>query len=228
MVSLDSLGIKYNTDKASKFTYNNQEYKGHDYLRQYEIFLKELIKKEFTLVELGCYRGSSLRMWKEYFKKVNVIGVDLNQNLSHALQAENIGYICSDATAEDLPEKILNLCKPDSIMCILDDCSHAWGDQRRSFEMLFPLVKSGGYYIIEDLECGSIGAYPAYPPEVLDSQPFYEYMHDRSKILRWGPDRYPEENSYHFDHLPENVQKIEREMDMCMFVPGAIIVRKKY
>ena len=52
-------------------------------------------------------------------------------------------------------------------------------------------------------------------------------MHDRSKILRWIPEGKPEENSYHFDHLPEQIQKIEREMDMCIFIPGTIIVRKK-
>jgi len=227
MVSLDSLGIKYNTDKASKFTYNNQEYKGHDYLRQYEIFLKDLKRKDFTLIELGCFRGSSLRMWKEYFPKVNVIGVDLNQNLAGALQAENIGYICSDATAEDLPEKILNLCKPDSIMCILDDCSHAWGDQRRSFEMLFPLVKSGGYYIIEDLECGSMGAYPEPKPKVLDAQVFFDYALDRMRILRVSENRNQEYFRPFFKELPAHIQKIEKSIDMSIIIPGAIIFRKK-
>jgi len=52
-------------------------------------------------------------------------------------------------------------------------------------------------------------------------------MHDRSKILRWAPDRTPEKNSYHFEDLPAQVQKIESEMDMCVFIPGAVIVRKK-
>ena len=89
------------------------------------------------------------------------------------------------------------------------------------------MLSPGGFYIIEDLECGSLGAYPDYPPEVLDSQPFCDYMHDLSKILRWAPDRNPEKNSYHFTDLPAQVQKIELEMDMCVFIPGAVIVRKK-
>ena len=81
--------------------------------------------------------------------------------------------------------------------------------------------------MIEDLECGTLGAYSEFPPKVLDAQPFYSYMQDRCEYLRWASDRNPEENSYHFEQLPAHIQKIQREMDMCIFIPGTIIVRKK-
>ncbi len=139
-LSLDELGIKYNTDKASLYNYNNNTIKGHDYLRYYELFLKELKKEKFSMVELGCFTGASLKMWKEYYSKAEIIGVDLNPNLKR-LEEERIHFICSDAVAEDLPEKLKEF---KNIKCIIDDCSHAWGDQRRSFEMLFPILNGGG------------------------------------------------------------------------------------
>lgn len=222
---LEELGVKYNTDKAGMYKRRGNFVKGHDYLKYYELFLSTLKDDNFTLVELGCYTGASLKMWKEYFENAHIIGVDLNEKLV-SLEEDRISFICSDAAAQDLPQKLLQ-CASSNIMCILDDCSHAWGDQRRSFEMLFPLLKSGGYYIIEDLECGSLGAYPAYPPKVLDAQVFWDYAMDRMKILRVSENRNQVNYRPFFSQLPPHVQKLELEIDMAIVVPGSIIFRKK-
>lgn len=221
--SLDDIGKKYNTDKASTFTYNDKVYPGHDYLRFYELFLQTFKKQKFTLVELGCFTGASLRMWKEYFSKVRVVGVDLDSNLE-SLKKEKIDFICSDATAGDLPAK---LSAYTDICCIIDDGSHAWGDQRRSFEMLFPVLNSGGYYIIEDLECGADGAYPNIPPKVLDSQIFWDYAMDRMKILRVSENRNQQSYRPFFYQLPKYIQELESSIDMALVVPGSVIFRKK-
>ncbi len=221
---LDKLGLKYNTDKASQYRRKDNTVAGHDYLRQYELFLSALKDKKFTLVELGCYTGASLKMWKEYFPYAHIIGVDLNEKLS-SLEEERISFICSDAVSETLPSKLSSY--NEDILCIIDDCSHAWGDQRRSFEMLFPLLKSGGFYIIEDLECGALGAYPAYPPKVLDAQVFFDYAMDRMKILRVSQKRNPVSFRPFFSQLPPHIQEIEKSIDMAILVPGSIIFRKK-
>ena len=163
-------------------------------------------------------------MWEQYFPNADIYGVDLDEGAKQH-EKSRIHVVIGDATS---PETLSALkAAAGSAFIILDDASHAWSDQRRSFELFWEMVTPGGFYVIEDLECGSLGAYPAYPPKVLDSQPFSEYMHDRSRILRWAPDRQPEKNTYHFTHLPEHIQKIEREIDMCIFIPGAVVVRKK-
>lgn len=203
--------------------HNNATMYGHDYLRFYELFLQTFKKTKFTLVELGCFTGASLRMWKEYFSKVRVVGVDLDSRLE-SLKKEKIDFICSDATASDLPAK---LSVYDDIYCIIDDGSHAWGDQRRSFEMLFPILNSGGYYIIEDLECGAEGAYPEIPPKVLDSQIFWDYAIDRMRILRVSENRNREQYRPFYYQLPKYIQELESSIDMALLVPGSIIFRKK-
>lgn len=223
---LEELGVKYNTDKAGMYKRRGNFVKGHDYLKYYELFLATLKERDFTLVELGCYTGASLKMWKEYFPNASIIGVDLNEKLV-TLEEERISFVCSDAVADDLPEKLLQRAGSNNFMCIIDDCSHAWGDQRRSFEMLFPMLKSGGYYIIEDLECGAMGAYPNYPPKVLDSQLFWDYAMDRMKILRVSENRNQINYRPFFSQLPPAVQELEKSIDMAIVVPGAIIFRKK-
>lgn len=222
--NLEELGVKYNTDKAGMYKRRGNFVKGHDYLRHYELFLSPLKDDEFTLVELGCYTGASLKMWKEYFPKAKIVGVDLNEKLV-SLEEDRISFLCSDATAEDLPQKLSRY--DQNIMCILDDCSHAWGDQRRTFEMLFPLLKSGGFYIIEDLECGAMGAYPNYPPKILDAQVFWDYAMDRMKILRVSENRNQVNYRPFFSQLPPHIQELELAIDMALVVPGSIIFRKK-
>ena len=222
--TLDRYGFIQGTDKASVVPDISLLRLSHDYLRHYDFVLNPFRNDKFNLLEFGCAGGASLRMWKKYFQNSEIYGVDLDENAKN-LEEERVHIIIGNATSKNTFDEIKD--KIGSAFVILDDASHAWGDQRRSFELFWEMVSPGGFYIIEDLESGTKGATP-YPPEVLDSQPFYEYMHDRSKILRWAPDREPEQNSYHFEQLPERIQKIEREMDMCMFVPGAIIVRKKY
>ena len=225
---LDKYGFIQGTDKASANvgggTFHGHLSLTHDYLRHYDFLFHSFRNEKFNLIEFGCLGGSSLRTWKQYFPNVEIYGVDLDEN-TKGLEEERIHIVIGNAVAKTTFDELKN--KTGSAFIILDDASHAWSDQRRSFELFWDLVSPGGFYVIEDLECGTSGAYLEYPPEVLDSQPFCDYMHDRSKILRWAPDRRPVENSYHFDHLPGHVQKIEREMDMCTFIPGAVIVRKK-
>ncbi len=222
---LNKQGFVQGTDKASIFAIDKDLYLAHDYLRHYDYMFSHFRGEKFSLIEFGCQDGASLRTWEQYFPNAEIYGVDLDDNAKRH-ETARIHVVIGDATAQETHDQLKTL-TGGSAFIILDDASHAWADQRRSFELFWDLVSPGGFYVIEDLECGTLGAYPAYPPKVQDSQPFCDYMHDRSKILRWAPDRYPEINSYHFDHLPEHVQKIERELDMCTFIPGAIIAKKK-
>ncbi|MBQ3654338.1 MAG: class I SAM-dependent methyltransferase [Synergistaceae bacterium] len=221
---LDRTGFIEGTDKAAIQRIPDYLRVSHDYLRHYDYLFSQFRGEKFSLIEFGCAGGASLRTWEQYFPHAEIYGVDLNEN-ARQHEKGRVHIVIGDATSEETFSTLK--AQTGGAFIILDDASHAWSDQRRSFELFWDMVRPGGFYVIEDLECGALGAYPAYPPKVLDSQPFSEYIHDRSKILRWAPDRQPEENSYHFDHLPEHIQKIERALDMCIFIPGAVVLRKR-
>ena len=224
---LDKIGFIEDTDKSSLRRggiLGEEVLIAHDYLRHYDFLFNSFRADKFSLLEFGCFKGDSLRTWEQYFPKAEIYGVDLDEEC-RKYEKGRVHIFIGNATSQKTYDEIKS--KINSAFIILDDASHAWGDQRVSFELFWDLVKPGGFYVIEDLECGTLGAFSEYPPKILDSQPFCDYMHDISKILRWAPDRNPEKNSYHFNHLPEKIQKIEREMDMCIFIPGAVVVRKK-
>ena len=221
---LDRIGFINGTDKASIIQSADSCWMAHDYLRHYDFLFHSFRADKFSLIEFGCLRGDSLRMWEQYFPEAEIYGVDIDKSTKKN-EKGRVHIVIGDATSQETYETLK--AETGGAFIILDDASHAWGDQRRSFELFWDLVNPGGFYVIEDLECGTLGAFPDFPPKVLDAQPFSEYMRNRCEYLCWAVDRNPEENSYHFEQLPKHIQKIQREMDMCIFIPGTIIVRKK-
>lgn len=80
---LDQYGIKHGTDKASlALTLYDEAKMTHDYLRHYDLLFNSFRAEKFSLVEFGCYEGSSLRMWEEYFPNADIYGVDINEKTS--------------------------------------------------------------------------------------------------------------------------------------------------
>src|SRR3990172_36217 len=136
MNTLNDLGLKHATDKSTIT---------HCYLDNYEKHLGAWRDKEFTLLEIGVAAGNSIRMWREYFPKAKVYGIDINPDCA----GEGI-FIGSQA---DLAFMANVMTKIGGADIIIDDGSHVGHDMMNSFKMLFRSVKSGGYYVVEDTAC---------------------------------------------------------------------------
>jgi hypothetical protein len=133
MNNLEDLAIKYNTDKSS-----------HGYCPYYEKHLPSR-DSSFNLLEIGIFNGGSLRMWKEYFSKANIFGIDIDS--SKIFQEERIKTFCGDATSSDFI-KSLNL---PNFSAIIDDGSHQSSDIIKSYNILWDNLREDGFYVIEDL-----------------------------------------------------------------------------
>lgn len=137
--SLDNIGILHGTDKSSR---------RHNYLNVYDSLFTNLRKEKISILELGVSKGQSLKMWEDYFiNSESIIGVDINPKCK-IYNSDRTNIIIENSTNKEILKK-LNYKKFD---IIIDDASHGWVDQIKSYEILYPLVKNGGYYIIEDLE----------------------------------------------------------------------------
>ena len=135
--NLEEIGKVCGTDKASG---------GHDYLRKYEYMLKPYKDKEFTLLELGIYKGASLELWSKYFTKADIVGVDIDENCKKFAGGSK-RVLIMDASLE---ENLLKL-KDLQATIIVDDASHIWSHQIKALFSLFDALPSGGIYILEDL-----------------------------------------------------------------------------
>jgi len=48
------------------------------YTSKYSIYLEAYRDIEFNLLEIGVYNGASVKMWKEYFPKANIVAIDID------------------------------------------------------------------------------------------------------------------------------------------------------
>lgn len=142
---LQFLGLKYNTDKHDI----NHTHSNKSYLDEYEEYFLNIKDDVKTVFEIGVLNGSSLKMWEEYFKNADIWGLDINPE-SNKYYGERIRVI----TGSQIDKFAINNIAPNqNFDIVIDDGSHLVDHIIESFNLIFPRVKSGGFYIIEDLGC---------------------------------------------------------------------------
>lgn len=137
-MSLDELALKYGTDKGST---------DHSYTRYYEQLLAGRQVK--SLLELGVWKGASLRMWRCYFDDANIVGLDRNPP-RRDLEGIDVEQVQGDQNDPNLIESVALAYGPFDV--IIDDASHISSVTIKSFQQLYPHLRSGGLYVIEDLQ----------------------------------------------------------------------------
>jgi predicted O-methyltransferase YrrM len=117
-----------------------------------------------TLLELGMYQGGSIALWRQALG-CRVIGLDLSapprtaQLLDRFIReshSENEVYCfwrTNQTDAEALREIVAQRVA-GTLDVVIDDASHLYVPTRQSFEILFPLLRPGGVYVIEDWTAG--------------------------------------------------------------------------
>lgn len=101
------------------------------------------------MLEIGVFQGGSLELWRKYFgDDATIFGVDINPECAKRVDAPNQVRIGS----QDDPSFLRSVASElGEIDIILDDGSHVAKHQLASFDVLFPLLRDGGIYVIEDL-----------------------------------------------------------------------------
>lgn len=120
----------------------------------YEDYLINSRNNEINFFEIGIggyddpnAGGASLRMWEAYFPKANIYALDFYDKQAHA--APRVKIFKGSQDDEALLTKIAG--EIGRIDVVLDDGSHHSSHVIKSFQVLFPLLASGGLYIVEDV-----------------------------------------------------------------------------
>jgi hypothetical protein len=143
--TLSMLSTKHGTDKGPSW---------HNYTPIYESYFQEIKDKSIKFLEIGFLSGASARVWDEYFQhsETKLHFIDIDRNCYHHMK--KLSPRCSlhlvDQANKDALRDFTNLVGGDFDI-IIDDGGHTMIQQITSFEALFPFLKKGGVYIIEDL-----------------------------------------------------------------------------
>ena len=143
--NLSELAMLYGTDKWGL----------HRYAQHYQKHFWTLRNRPISLLEIGvgghadpAAGGQSLRMWKAFFPKGRIYGIDLHDKRAHEEDRIRI-FQGSQADPDFLRGVIDEIGSPD---IIIDDGSHICEHVSVSFQTLFPLLRENGIYAIEDLQ----------------------------------------------------------------------------
>ena len=141
--NLDRLALIFRTDK----------YETHSYTPHYQNHFKTRRLQALNILEIGVggYRdptkgGSSLRMWKYYFPRSHIFGIDIHDK--SALAEDRISIFQGSQNDSVFLNRILDIIGPVDI--VIDDGSHVSEHILTAFKVIFPRLSHNGIYAIED------------------------------------------------------------------------------
>jgi cephalosporin hydroxylase len=111
------------------------------------------------VLEIGVWHGESTSMWAEYFPLGKIVGVDIDFETLRYEEERITIEIADQSSVSDL----VNLGrKHGPFDLVVDDGSHVWHHQITTLRWLFPFVKPGRYYILEDIDTSYGTHAPSY------------------------------------------------------------------
>ena len=91
--------------------------------------------------------GNSLRAWRDYFVNANIYGVDVD--CGTVFTEDRIKTFCSSSFDADNMNNIM--AEIGEMDVIIDDGLHTLEGNLQTLQILFPYLKEGGVYVIEDV-----------------------------------------------------------------------------
>jgi len=153
MDSLDTIAQRCQTDRATVFT--RTWGKPHGYSVHYDRLFSPLRDQPVKLLEIGAASGEGIQMWLQYFPKAQVTGVDV------------VSKTNPWNTPGSNPDPRYRFCQGDQSCTtfwacfladfgkdwdiIIDDGGHYSNQIITTFQCLWPELRPGGLYAIEDL-----------------------------------------------------------------------------
>jgi hypothetical protein len=169
----------------------------HGYTRLYESLLRESRQATLHLLEVGLLHlalhanrrldahgkplpfdaAPSLQMWAEYLPQARIVGVDIED--FSALVHPRIRTLQADQGKREALRQAVGAIAADGFDLIIDDGSHASHHQQITLGALWPLLKAGGVYVIEDLHYQPADL---EPPGLIKTQVLLELLRTRHSI----------------------------------------------
>ncbi|MBW8484303.1 class I SAM-dependent methyltransferase [Actinomadura parmotrematis] len=156
---LDRLAVRYGSDKWGALHWYTPHYDRHfAALRDEPVRLLEIGVGGYADPDAG---GASLRMWQRYFRRGLIYGLDVFAK--PGVTGPRIRVLRGDQADPDLLAEIGRGLGPFDI--VIDDGSHVSRDVLASLRGLFPHLRPGGLYAVEDLQTSYWPAFGGGPPD---------------------------------------------------------------
>jgi cephalosporin hydroxylase len=140
------------SNPLERYFYENQGRLIHKWLHYFDIYDRHFAPyrgKEITVVEFGVSHGGSLQMWKKYFgRKARIVGVDINPACA-AFTEPRIEVVIGDQEDRKFLRALRKKVGPIDV--VIEDGGLTMPQQINTFEVLWPAMRDGGVFLLEDL-----------------------------------------------------------------------------
>lgn len=145
MMSLEEIGIQHGADKTVH----------HGLFSFYEKHVQHLRDEPINLLEIGVLQGRSIVTWREFFKNANSIqGADVNPTFESNMPADTSFHLLDQFDIVSLQRFAKNAVESKQMFdIIVEDGCHQQRAQQNTLFSLWPCVKPGGFYFLEDIHC---------------------------------------------------------------------------
>ena len=129
---------------------NKKKIKGHKYHEFYEDYFCDLKNKDIDILEIGAFKGNATASFYFYFQKAKITSVDIFPDLFRYKSNRIKNFYLDNSKESELKKKIIDQNLKFNI--IIEDAGHYLKDQIISLFILFRSLKSGGFFVIEELD----------------------------------------------------------------------------
>jgi cephalosporin hydroxylase len=101
-----------------------------------------------AVLEIGIAGGGSIRAWHEIFPNALIVGLDHGPS-TECPRGERLEIHQGNQGDRNA---VLNCARNREFDLVIDDASHRLGDQLMCMWWLWPSLKKGGYYVVEEFD----------------------------------------------------------------------------
>ena len=191
--------------KALALLCGTDKWGGHQYAQHYANMFSPLRKKRLNILEIGIggyddpmLGGGSLRMWRTYFPKSRIYGIDIHDKSMH--DERRIKTLKGSQVDEDFLTKVIETI--GHIDIIIDDGSHLNEHVIKTFSFLFPKLQENGIYVVEDTQTSYWNEYGGTSEDLSrqdTSMGFLKQLVDGINYTEYKKENY--EPSYYDKHI---------------------------
>ncbi len=197
--------------------------KPEGFLEIYDKYFKDYQDKKIKNLEIGVDKGASLRIWREYFSKAIICGLDIDKK---DFEIENVDIIVGDQSNLDILSKIVS--KYGSFDIIIDDGSHRNEHVIKSLEYLFDYLNYEGFYIVEDLQTSYFPRYGGSRYNLLKGNTSMNYIKSMADSINYEHNDKPFYKKKKYDgiikyvHFYQNLAVIKKGKSTKLYYKDSI------
>ncbi len=148
------IGVYYDTYKSWQLSNFWDGRHCHPYTRFYNSLFKDVKDEELVIGEIGILYGSSMILWREFFKNASLYGFEHDNSFNYSFKNnydnDRIELVQINVhDQQSISEAFLSTNVQYDL--IIEDSTHQFEDQLRVIENVYSYLKPGGMLVIEDI-----------------------------------------------------------------------------